>query len=72
MTCNVGGIERPIRIVLGLLFLALAVFGNMPVAGAWLLGIIGAIALVTGAVGFCPAWLLFKMNTCPTKPAERN
>ncbi len=71
MTCNIGGIERPIRIVLGLLFLALAVFGNMPVAGAWLLGIIGGIALVTGTVGFCPALKLFGIDTCPTKPAER-
>ncbi len=67
MTCNVGGVERPIRIVFGVLLVALAVFGGMPVAGAWVLGIIGAVALVTGSVGFCPAWKLFGINTCQTK-----
>ena len=71
MTCNVGGIERPIRIVLGVILLALALFGQMPTPGAWTLGIIGAIALLTGTIGFCPAWKLFGMNTCPTKPAEK-
>ncbi len=71
MTCNVGGIERPIRIVVGVFLVALALFGGMPTGGAWAAGVVGAIALVTGAVGFCPASMLFGINTCPTKPAER-
>ena len=71
MTCNIGGVERAIRIVLGVLFLALALLGGMPTAGAWVLGIIGAIALVTGGVGFCPGWQLFGINTCSTKPTEK-
>ena len=71
MTCNVGGIERTIRIIVGALLLGLALFGGMPTAGMWVLGVIGAIALVTGAVGFCPAWTLFGINTCHTKPAEK-
>ena len=71
MTCNIGGIERPIRIVLGVILLALALFGQMPTPGAWGIGVVGAIALMTGAVGFCPAWKLFGINTCPTKSANK-
>ncbi len=71
MTCNVGGIERPIRIILGAVLLFVALFAGLPTGGAWVLGVIGAIALVTGAVGFCPAWMLFGINTCPTKPSAK-
>ena len=67
MTCNVGGIERGIRIVVGLMLVALGLFGGMPTAAAWALGIIGGVATVTGAVGFCPAWTLFGINTCRTQ-----
>lgn len=68
MTCNVGGIERTIRVVLGVLLLALAFYGNMPSAAAWVVGGLGAVATVTGAVGFCPAWKLFGIDTCRQKP----
>ncbi len=71
MTCNVGGVDGPIRIVVGVLLLAAAIFGGMPTVGAWTAGVVGAIALGTGAVGFCPAWMLFGINTCPTKPVEK-
>ena len=71
MTCNVGGVERAIRIVVGVMLMALAVFGGMPTAAAWVLGVIGAVATVTGAVGCCPAWTLFGINTCRAKPAGK-
>ncbi len=71
MTCNVGGIERPIRILVGVLLLALGMLGGMPTAGALTVGVIGAIALVTGAVGFCPAWKLFGINTRQANHAEK-
>jgi len=29
--------------------------------------VVGAVALVTGAVGYCPAWQLLGINTCPPK-----
>ncbi|MEW6544649.1 MAG: DUF2892 domain-containing protein [Nitrospirota bacterium] len=71
MTCNVGGIERPIRIVLGIILLGIGSFAELPAAGTAVAFIVGAVALVTGAIGFCPAWALFGINTCPTKPAEK-
>lgn len=54
--------------VLGLAFIALGAFADLPPAGMWISYAVGAIALITGAVGFCPAWSLLGINTCPTKP----
>ncbi|MEW6245083.1 MAG: DUF2892 domain-containing protein [Nitrospirota bacterium] len=65
MTCNVGGIERPIRIVLGIVLLGVGAFAELPPWGAGIAFVVGAVALVTGAIGFCPAWKLFGINTCP-------
>jgi hypothetical protein len=67
MTCNVGGIERPVRIVVGILLLGIAGFAGLPPIGMSLALIAGTIALVTGAIGYCPLWALFHINTCPTK-----
>jgi len=65
MACNVGGIERPIRIVLGILLIGIGVFGGLTGAVMGLVLAVGAIALVTGIIGFCPAWTLLGINTCP-------
>lgn len=69
MTCNVGGIERTIRIGLGLALIAIGYLAGLPTTGAIATYLIGAIALITGAVGFCPAWKLFGVNTCPGRPS---
>ena len=64
MKLNVGGIDRILRIVLGLVLIALAFTGTI---GVW--GYIGVVPLLTGAVGFCPVYPLLGMNTCPMKKA---
>lgn len=68
MTCNVGGIEKPIRILVGIALIAAGAFGGL--SGAWTAAafVVGAVALVTGALGFCPAWKLLGINTCPPTP----
>ncbi len=71
MTCNVGGIERPIRIVLGLALVTVGAFAELPVVGMAVALVAGAIALVTGVIGFCPAWALLSVNTCPTPSNNR-
>lgn len=71
MTCNVGGIERPIRIVLGIVLLGVGAFAGLPVAATTVLLVVGTIALVTGAIGYCPAWALLGFNTCPTNPPRK-
>ncbi len=71
MTCNVGGVERSIRIVLGVLFLAVGVLSELPPMGAGIMMVVGVVALVTGAIGFCPAWKLFGINTCAASPSTK-
>ena len=71
MTCNVGGIERPIRIGLGILLLGLGVFANLSLVGTAIVLVAGTIAVVTGVIQFCPLWALFGMNTCPTQTLRK-
>jgi len=59
MTKNVGGIDRILRIVAGLALIALAVTGTV---GVW--GYIGAVPLLTGLIGWCPAYLPLGIKTC--------
>ena len=65
MNCNVGGIERPIRIILGILLLGLGAFGSLPLYATTITLIMGTIALVTGVIQYCPLWALVGLNTCP-------
>ena len=62
MTRNVGGIDRILRIVVGLVLIALAATGTV---GLW--GWIGVVPLLTGLAGTCPAYKLLGMSTCPLK-----
>lgn len=57
MTRNVGGKDRLIRIIVGA---AIFIFGI--VTNSWL-GFIGLIILSTGMLSWCPAYLLFGLNT---------
>jgi hypothetical protein len=72
MTCNVGGVERPIRVVLGILLVAVGAMAELPVAGMAIALIAGVIALVTGVIGFCPVWAVLGVNTCPAHSGTRH
>ena len=63
MKINEGSIDRIIRVIIGLALLALGVLGYA--TGTWMYAayILGAILLITGMVGFCPLYLLFKVST---------
>jgi Protein of unknown function (DUF2892) len=71
MTCNVGGIERPIRIVAGILVIGVGAFATLPPIGTAIALVVGTIALVTGAIGYCPLWALLGMNTCPIETPRK-
>jgi hypothetical protein len=62
MTTNVGGIDRILRIVVGLALIVLAATGTV---GMW--GYIGVVPLLTAALGTCPAYSLLGFSTCPVK-----
>jgi hypothetical protein len=60
MKANVGSVDRILRIVVGLVLIALAATGTV---GVW--GWIGVVPVLTGLFKFCPAYTLLGMNTCP-------
>lgn len=62
MSCNVGGIDRVLRIVAGVVILGAGAFGPL---GWW--GLIGLVPLATGAMRFCPAYTLLGIRTCPAE-----
>jgi len=65
LTKNAGTLDRALRAlraILGLVLIALALTGTI---GAW--GWIGVIPLVTAALGWCPAYTLLGIKTCPTQ-----
>ena len=64
MKTNVGGIDRILRIVLGLVLIALTLTGTI---GAW--GWIGVVPIATAAFGFCPLYTVLGFSSCPTKKA---
>ena len=65
MNHNVGGIDRILRIVVGLALIGLAATGTV---GLW--GWIGVVPLLTGLAGTCPAYTLLGMSTCPMKSTK--
>ncbi len=64
MTCNVGGIERPIRIGAGLVAIMIGLFAGLSTAMSGAALAVGVILLLTGAMGFCPLFTLLGINTC--------
>jgi len=64
MNANVGGIDRTLRIVVGIVLFALffVLEGN-----ARYVGLLGLVMLATGIFRFCPAYTLLGLNTCPMK-----
>jgi hypothetical protein len=62
MTQNVGNIERAIRVLAGLVLIGLAATGTV---GWW--GWLGIVPLATGALGWCPPYAIFGINTCSMK-----
>lgn len=59
MSRNEGTIDRALRIIVGLGLIALTQVGPQTPWG-WL----GVVPLLTGLVGFCPAYTLLGIKTC--------
>jgi len=62
MKTNEGTLDRSVRIIAGLVLIALAATGAV---GVW--GWIGVVPLVTGVLGWCPLYTVLGINTCRTK-----
>ena len=62
MKKNVGGIDRTLRIVIGLVLIGLAASSTV---GWW--GYLGVVPLLTGLISWCPPYALLGWNTCSMK-----
>ncbi|MDO5102350.1 MAG: DUF2892 domain-containing protein [Lautropia sp.] len=65
MKLNVGGIDRSLRIILGVVLIVLAATNTV---GWW--GWLGVIPLATGLFRFCPLYPLLGINTCPVSKQD--
>ena len=61
MKVNVGGTDRLLRVIAGLVLIGMTLMG---IIGVW--GWIGLILLATGVFSFCPAYGLLGIKTCKT------
>jgi hypothetical protein len=60
MQANVGMWDRALRVLVGLVLIALAAAGTV---GPW--GYIGIVPFATGLLAYCPAYRLLGFSTCP-------
>ena len=65
---NVGGLDRALRVGIGIMLLSLMVVGPRT---TW--GLLGLIPLVTGLVGWCPLYAVLGIHPHPgrQRPAGR-
>ena len=64
---NVGTIDRVVRLIAGIALLAAFALNMVAAPLSYLVALIGIIALVTGAVGTCPAYSVIGINTIGKK-----
>jgi hypothetical protein len=64
---NVGMIDRMVRIIIGIVLIAVFALNMVAAPWSYLVVHIGLIALVTGAVGTCALYSLLGMNTLGKK-----
>jgi hypothetical protein len=66
VVANEGTVDRVLRIVVGLGILSLTVVGPKTL---W--GLVGLVPLLTGLVGYCPAYALVGLSTCPMRRPDQ-
>jgi hypothetical protein len=64
---NVGPIDRIVRLIVGLLLIAYAIPIGFPATGWNWVGWIGIVPILTAVFGYCPAYTLFGISTCPAR-----
>lgn len=68
MKKNVGGIDKILRVVVGLGLLSMLFLAEG--AAKWY-GLIGLVPLGTGLTGYCPLYSILGLNTCPLSGKAR-
>ena len=65
MAQNVGGIDRVLRVLVGLVLLAYALKIGFSATGYNWIGWVGVVPLATGLFGNCPLYSILGFSTCP-------
>jgi len=63
MKTNESSLDRIIRVVFALVLFALYFTGTVTGTLGTVFIVLGALALITGVVGFCPVYALLKIRT---------
>ncbi|MBN1198388.1 MAG: DUF2892 domain-containing protein [Bacteroidales bacterium] len=64
MKTNVGKVDIWIRIILGVIIIALGIYYQ----NWW--GVVGVLPLLTAFIRWCPLYLLFGITTCKEKTKD--
>ncbi len=68
---NVGGADRAVRLILGVVLFVLGFVGVLQGTLAIIGYVVGAIALITGLITYCPVNALLGFNTKKTAPGSQ-
>ena len=63
MKGNEGKLDRILRVIFGVIFVFAGFLYLAPPASQALM-VIGGILLLTGMIGYCPAYSILKIDTC--------
>ncbi len=64
MKPNIGKVDRLLRVIVGIVAVTWGVTSN----NWW--GALGIIPLITAAIGWCPPYAIFGVETCPSNTKE--
>ncbi len=68
MTANLGSADRIVRVLLGIILVALPFVSNLAIfaSGVWtaVAVVVGIVLIATAAMKFCPLYRIFGIRTC--------
>lgn len=70
MKRNMGSFDRTLRIILAIVLALLIVFGQLKGLGAIIFGIVAIVFVITGLIGVCPLYFVFRINTAKGEQQE--
>ena len=68
MRTNEGTVDRVLRIIVGLVLIAVGAWVDLSQAAMWVLIILGIVLLITGIIGWCGLYTLFGISTKKKEP----
>ena len=69
LATNEGSIDRAVRVILGITLVGVVIAGSLTTPLLYLVGVVAALLLVTGAIGFCPLYAALRISTAGNRVA---